>query len=72
MSPGIPRATDLVPPLGTTLLWEECVAFSSLLPPLTSMARVVGKTFGSARVVTTIAGVTLTKFSLIYFITLYI
>jgi hypothetical protein len=68
---GVPRIRNLVPLLGTILLWGEGAPFSHLLLLLPPMARVVGKTFGSFRFATTLTGMTLTKSSLIYFITLY-
>lgn len=55
---GFPRTRDLVPPPGTILLWGEGIPFSCLLPPLPPVARVIGKTLGSAQIVTTLTGVT--------------
>jgi hypothetical protein len=46
-----------VPPPGAILLWGEGVPLSYLLPPVPPMTRVMGKTFGSSWIVTTLTGV---------------
>jgi hypothetical protein len=58
---GISRARDKVPPQGT-ILSGEGFSFSHLLLSLLPMATVVRKIFGSARVVTTLAIMTLTTY----------
>jgi hypothetical protein len=63
---GVPRARDLVPPLGTILPWGEGIPHSCLLLPLPPVARVMGKIFKSAQIVTTLTGVTLTSLLLFY------
>jgi hypothetical protein len=62
---GVPRARDLVPPPGTVFLWGEGI--SLLLPP-PLMARVVGKTYWSAWIATTLTDVTFDKVFVYLFI----
>jgi hypothetical protein len=54
---GVPRARDLVHSLGTILLWGGGIPFSHPFLPPQPVARVVGKTFGSAWTATALTSV---------------